>query len=332
MTILIAILIFCFLILIHEGGHFTAAKLTGVKVNEFAVGMGPLIYQKQKGETLYSLRALPIGGYCAMEGEDETSEDERSFGSKSFFAKAFIVVAGALMNLLFAIIVMSILSLSIGVESTIVGDFSKMGKAQESGMMKGDKIVAIQGVSINQWKDIVQEISQTKEKELEIQVERKGQLENLEIPVIEVDGGQKIIGIQPKLVKDPIKSVVKGVTLTVDIADKMFSGLKQLITGEVSAKELTGVVGITVIVSNSIKSGLFYVGYITAFISLNLAIVNMLPFPALDGGRLMFLIIRKVTGKAISDKLESNIHFVGILLLFSLMIYVTWQDILRLLH
>ncbi len=332
MSVLGAILIFCFLILIHEAGHFTAAKLMGVKVNEFAIGMGPLLLQKEKGETLYSIRALPIGGYCAMEGEDETSDDERAFGNKSFLAKSFIVVAGALMNLLFAILLITIMSLYMGTETTTIGEFSKEGKAQVAGMMVGDEITKIDDKDINTWSDIPNFMANTEKDNVKIEVIRNNETKTFDVELSKIEGGRKIIGIVPKFVHNPVKDSIRGVEMTFGLGGKMFEGLAQLITGEVSAKELTGVVGMTKVVSDSIKGGIVYVTWITAFISLNLAIVNMLPFPALDGGRFLFLIIRKFTGKAISDEIEGKIHLVGILLLFSLMIYVTFQDIVRLMN
>ena len=154
MTIIYAILMFCVLIFIHEFGHFIAAKKCGIRVNEFALGMGPALIKKQRGETTYSLRAFPIGGFCAMEGEDEDSEDPRAFNHKKPWQKAIVVCAGAAMNVILAIILMCIVSYTIGVASTTVDSFVKGSHAAADGMRAGDKITAIDGTAIRAWDDV----------------------------------------------------------------------------------------------------------------------------------------------------------------------------------
>ncbi|WP_312353525.1 RIP metalloprotease RseP [Aminipila sp.] len=330
MTIIYALIMFCILVLVHEGGHFLAAKAVGVKVNEFAVGMGPVLLKKIKGETQYSVRLFPIGGFCAMEGEDEDSDDERSFGKRPLWAKAIIIVAGAFMNLLLAIIVLAGIVLYIGMPTTTIDGFSDVSPAKEAGLLSGDKIVSIQQQEIKSWNDITEAISEQQGEKVTIAVNRDGQNLNYTMSLIEEEGtGRKIVGILPEVSRNPLEALVKGAESTWIMTVKMVEVIGQLITGEVSTKELTGPIGITVAVSDSVKYGFIYVANLAALISLNLAIVNMLPFPALDGGRLVFLIIRKVTGKTITDDIEAKIHFVGIMLLFALMIYVTWQDIGR---
>lgn len=330
MTIIYALIMFCILVLVHEGGHFIAAKSVGVKVNEFSVGMGPVLFKKMKGETQYSVRAFPIGGFCAMEGEDDDSEDERSFGRQPVWAKAIILVAGSFMNLVLAIVVLAGIVFYIGIPTTTIDGFSDISPAKEAGLISGDKILSIEQQEIADWSDITTAISKLQGDEVNIAVDRNGQELKFNMNVVEEqDTGRKIVGIMPEVSRNPFTALVKGVESTGFMTVKMVEVIGQLVTGEVSTKELTGPIGITVAVSDSVKYGFIYVANLAALISLNLAIVNMLPFPALDGGRLVFLFIRKVTGRAITDKIEARIHFVGIMLLFALMIYVTWQDIGR---
>lgn len=330
MTIVYALIMFCILVLVHEGGHFIAAKAVGVKVNEFAVGMGPVLLKKIKGETQYSVRLFPIGGFCAMEGEDDESEDERAFGKRPIWAKAIIIVAGSFMNLILAIVVLACIVFYIGMPTTTVNGFSDVSPAREAGLLSGDKIVSIEQHQVKSWNDITDAISKEKGEKITIGIDRNGQDLSFSMDLAKEEGtGRKIVGILPEVSRNPFTALEKGAESTWIMTVKMVEVIGQLVTGEVSTKELTGPIGITVAVSDSVRYGFIYVANLAALISLNLAIVNMLPFPALDGGRLVFLFIRKITGRAITDDIEAKVHFVGIMLLFALMIYVTWQDIGR---
>ena len=328
MTIIYAIIMFCVLIFIHELGHFIAAKACGVKVNEFALGMGPALFKKRKGETLYALRAIPIGGYCAMEGEDEESQDERAFNNKPAWKKAIIVVAGAAMNLILCVVLMIAISMYTGTMTTTIDQVNPGSPAAEAGIETGDKILAIDGTKIESWTDIIQGITAAKDKTL-ISIERSGETLTLTSELTKGEDGRQIIGIVPEREHNLLTAVKGGTTGTWNMTKLMGKTISQLFTGDASTKELTGPVGIVYTVNDTAKYGFSYLLYLTALISLNLAIVNMLPFPALDGGRLLFILVRKVTGRAITDEIEGKIHLVGIMLLFALMIYVTWNDILR---
>lgn len=327
MTIVYAVIMFCLLIFIHELGHFIAAKGCGVKVNEFALGMGPAIFKKQKGETLYALRVFPIGGYCAMEGEDEESEDERAFNNKKSWQKALIVVAGAAMNFILCVVIMIGISIYSGTPTTTIGELSPGAPAEAAGMKVGDEILSIDDRQVNEWNDILEAITAA-EDNVTVQVNRQGQILTMESALDEQDGRQ-IIGIVPERDHGVIAGVVNGIKSTGKMTTVMIDSFRMLFTGEVGVKELSGPVGIVYVVNDTASLGAIYIFYLTALISLNLAIVNMLPFPALDGGRLLFIIIRKITGKAITDEMEGKVHFIGIMLLFALMIYVTWNDIVR---
>ena len=328
MTIIYALLIICVLIFFHELGHFMAAKACGVKVNEFAIGMGPKVLKKQKGETLYSVRAFPLGGFCAMEGEDEDSQDERAFNRKSVWKKAIIIVAGAAMNLIIAIILMIAVNYMNGVPTTTISQVEENSPAYTAGIQKGDKILSINDKKINSWDDVQAVKNAVNTRELNIKVQRKDTELNIKTTLKENDRN-KIIGIVPVSEKNIVKAIANGPSATWNMAKSMYSGLYSLITGKVSAKELSGPVGIVSLINKGISRGFATVLYLTSLISLNLAIINMLPLPALDGGRLLMVIIRRLTGKAISSKVEGVIHAVGLGLLLLLTIYVTWNDIVR---
>lgn len=330
MTIIYAILIFCMLIFVHELGHFTVAKLCGVKVNEFAVGMGPAFFKRQKGDTLYSLRVLPIGGYCALEGEDEDSEDERAFNNRPAWQRACVLAAGSFMNLLTAVVLLIIIALWSGQPTTTIDKVLDNSPAYEAGIKAGDRIVAINGQKVDEWNDVIEIIGPGSSDTAEIEVVRDGKELTFSSGVeYDEEAGRKKVGISPEAAHPIGVSIVTGIKNTGQMTVMMYDILKQLFTGKVSAKELSGPVGIVYAVNDSAKSGIIYVVYLSALLSLNLAIMNMLPLPALDGGRLLFLLIRKVTGRRITDEMEGKIHFVGIMLLMLLMVYVTWNDIVR---
>lgn len=331
MTVIYAILIFCMLIFVHEFGHFVAAKLCGVKVNEFSIGMGPAFFKKQKGETLYSLRAFPIGGYCAMEGEDEESEDERALNGKPAWQRAIVFAAGAFMNLLTAVILMIIISFWAGQPTTVIDQVIDNSPAYEAGIQAGDEIVEINGNKTDSWKEALAAIGKTEDGEtVSLVVLRSGQKVSLESgSEYDEKAGRAKIGIKPEVKHNFVDSIGAGIKNTRDMTVMMYDIIKKLITGEVPAKELSGPVGIVYAVNDTAKAGIIYVIYLSALLSLNLAVMNLLPFPALDGGRILFLIIRKITGKRVTDEMEGKIHFIGIMLLMVLMVYVTWNDIVK---
>lgn len=330
MTLIYAVLIFCLLIFVHEFGHFVTAKLCGIKVNEFAIGMGPALFKKQKGETLYSVRAFPIGGFCAMEGEDEDSEDERAFNNQPAWQRAIVLAAGSIMNLLTAIILMIIIAFYMGQATTTIDVVQQDSPAYEAGIMAGDEVVAINGSDIDEWTDLQTIVGENEGDALTFTVLRGGTETDITVtPQYDKEAGRSLVGVTPTMARNPVKAVGTGISNTWDMTVMMYDLIGQLFTGDVSAKELSGPVGIVYVVNDSAKMGLIYVVYLAALLSLNLAVINLLPFPALDGGRLLFLVIRKITGKRVTDEMEGKIHFIGIMLLLALMVYVTWNDIIR---
>ena len=330
MTIIYAIIIFCLLIFVHELGHFIVAKACGVKVNEFAIGMGPAIFKKQKGETLYAVRLFPIGGFCAMEGEDEDSEDDRAFNNKPAWQRALVLTAGSFMNLLTAVVLMIVIAFVVGQATTTVNEVLDDSPAYRAGMMSGDRIVEVDGTAVDEWNDVITYIGESSRDTADIVVERDGAQHTLTAALeYDKESGRNKIGITPEMKHSVAGSVGSGMKNTWNMTVMMYKVIKQLFTGDVSVSELSGPVGIVYAVNQSAKAGVIYVVYLASLLSLNLAIMNMLPFPALDGGRLLFLLIRKITGKRITDAIEGKIHFIGIILLMVLMVYVTWNDIVK---
>ncbi|MCR5482760.1 MAG: RIP metalloprotease RseP [Clostridia bacterium] len=329
MTIICALLVFCLLIFTHEFGHFIVAKAVGVKVNEFSLGMGPALFSRQKGETLYSLRLLPIGGYCAMEGEDEESDDARAFNKKPAWAKIAVIFAGPFMNVVTAVIVMTIIVISLGVATCELDTVDEGGPAWNAGVRPGDVVTAMDGQPIEHWNDIRVIATDHKSDDVSLTVERDGREMTFEMKAERAEDGRSVVGINPVLSRNPVKALGYGAKACWNMLTSMVDILHSLFNGEVPVSDLSGPVGVVYAVNTTIKHGAVYLGYLTALISLNLALVNLLPFPALDGGRIVFVIIRLFTGRVITDAIEAKVHFAGIILLFALMIYVTWQDIVR---
>ena len=328
-TAILAILLFCIMIFPHELGHFIAAKRLGVKVNEFAFGMGPTIWKKQRGETLHSIRLFPIGGFCAMEGEDEESDEPRAFNNKKPWQKIVILAAGSFMNVVCAVLIMSLVVGIIGFTTTKIDQVSEGSPAYEAGLMSGDEIKNINGTETEEWTDVSEAIASSGGEALSITVERGGEEKSLSLIPQEGEDGRYIIGITSDISHNPFKAVAEGAKATWNMTVTMFDTLGQLFTGKVGADNLSGPVGKVQMVSETSQYGFWYYGFLTALICLNLAIINMLPLPALDGGRIIFVIYTMLTGRRVSQKVEGTIHLIGLGLLFTLMIYVTFNDVTR---
>jgi len=336
MTIVYAIIVFLLLIFVHEFGHLISAKLCGIRVNEFALGMGPRLFGFTKGETGYSFRAIPFGGYCLMEGEDEESDDPRAFGNRPARIRAIVLFAGSVMNILLAVVLLSLLIFSMGMPTRVLSTVGEESPAYADGLRPGDELLAINGEPVTQWDDIsplLNKIANSNpDTSLTLTVSRGGADTTIVTHLYKDDTGALKLGIMPEFARSPaffFQSFGYGAQATVSMGQMMYQVLGQLVTGKAGLDQLTGPVGIVVVVGDTAREGMFYLLQLTALISLNLGIVNLLPFPALDGGRLIFLVIRKVTGKAITDKIEGRVHLVGILVLFAFMALITMQDISR---
>ncbi len=328
-TIIYAVLIFCLLIFVHELGHFIAAKSVGIRVNEFSLGMGPSLLRFTKGETKYSLRAFPIGGFVKMEGEDEDSNDPRAFNRKNPFQRALVLIAGSFMNLITTVVLITIMALALGMASTVIDQVAEGFPAEVAGMEAGDRIVKINGSNVNEWSDVTGILSSIQGDSVTISVKREGREIDLISGITKNEEGRNVIGITSRIEHAPVKALKAGVIGTWEWTKEMFNYLRQLFTGKGSIDDLVGPVGIVSIINDQAKMGIFYIINLTALISLNLAIVNMLPLPALDGGRLLFLVAGQITGKRITDSVEEKIHFAGLMLLFALMVYLVIHDVNR---
>ncbi len=338
LTAVYSVLIFSVIIFVHEFGHFITAKLFGVKVHEFAIGMGPAIFKKQKGETLYAVRLIPIGGFCAMEGEDGESDDPRAFGNKSKIKRLIILAAGAIMNLILGFTVISIF---LGVYnqgyfvSTVIDSVEEGMPAYEAGLRAGDTVIKVNGHRVNIKNEV--DIYGTFDEEYNLVVKRGG--EKLSFSVMPKEVEQEIEGVKykRKLIGISFRTEEKNFARVIEYAFKntvfmgrlVFISLQQLISGAVSPSSLSGPVGIINEISTAASSGLADILYLMALITINIGLFNLLPIPALDGGRILFIFIEAVIRKPIPAKYEGLCHGIGFALLILLMLFATGNDIMR---
>lgn len=404
-----------FLVLIHEGGHFIVAKLCKVKVNEFALGFGPTLFSKKKGDTRYALRLIPLGGFVSMEGEEERSDEEGSFSNASIPKRIAIVFAGGAVNILFGLIVYFILVTSVGNFSTNIVDNTLTDyAAQTAGIMQGDKIISINNKKVRNNTDINEYLANTKGEEVTVKIERNNRKEDISLKptniqtndigiyfskknneklepkiagieknspaeqsglqendmiisvndtlveknlyktieliqtakteniILEIQRENQIIKytITPNVVQNYylgvtfkqadnnfLNNIYYGIIDTGDFIVSIFDNLKQLFTGKVSANQMVGIVGISDIVVNT--SGAYEYIYMLALISLSLGLTNLLPFPPLDGGKIVIYLIEAIRRKPMKEKIEINLQVIGFAMIIALSIYVTYNDILR---
>ncbi|MEZ3421107.1 MAG: M50 family metallopeptidase [Eubacterium sp.] len=333
--ILIAILFFEFIIIIHEGGHFIAAKLMKVKVNEFAIGMGPKILSFGKGETKYSIRLFPIGGFCAMEGEDEESEAKGAFSSKKVGARIFVVVAGALMNLILGfIIVLCIVCSQNLVGTTTVARFADDAVSVKSGLQAGDEIRNIDGMRIFTSTDVQTGFSRSSDGNVEMIVKRG--CENVKLNVsfdMEEYEGHNFIKMDFWLLgKEKTFTNVLSATAGnfISFARMVFISVHDLIVGKYGLSDLSGPIGAVSAVSTAVKVNMISMFRIMALFTINVGLFNLFPIPALDGWRMFLLIGEGITRKKLPTKWEYIINAVGLVLLIALMFFVTFSDITKL--
>lgn len=334
LTAIAAIAVFLVLVLVHEFGHFITAKLCGVTVHEFAIGMGPAIFKKEHKGTLYSLRLIPIGGYCAMEGEDEESDKEGSFSKKKPWQRLLILVSGALMNLLLGFILMCAIMFSTNsthVNVPKVQEVQVGSAAEAAGLQPGDKITKINGAGIETYMELEFERSRYSGGSMDIEYVRDGEKNRISITPKQGEDGGYYIGFRPKV--EPLNfggriyhawhySLFYGKAILVSLFD--------LITGNVGMEAMSGPVGIVSEIGKSAQIGWESLFGLAALITINLGLFNLLPLPALDGGRVLFVLIEIITRKKIPADKEGVIHLIGFALLIGLMLFATWQDIVRL--
>lgn len=414
-TVIAFIVIFGALVFFHEAGHFVFAKRAGILCREFAIGFGPKVFSHKKGETTYTIRLLPIGGFVRMAGEDpemveikpghrvgllfnnddqvtkiilnnkekypnsriieveyadiekdlvlkgypddegenlktfsihpkavivengtesQIAPIDRQFGSKTLWQRTMAIFAGPMMNFVLAFVVFIIIALWQGIPTNDakLGELTPNGAAKAAGLQQGDTVQSINGSEISSWSDVVDMIRKNPNQKLNFAISRNGKDMNITVtPVEQTVEGKKmgIIGVYSPVEKSPVKAVSSGFQQTYFWTAQIFSMLGKLLTGQFSINMLSGPVGIYVSTDTVAKSGIPYLMKWAAILSINLGIMNLLPIPALDGGRLMFFALEALRGKPIDRQKEGMVHFIGFALLMLLMLVVTWNDIQR---
>ena len=370
--ILAAILVFGVLIAVHELGHFMAAKACGVRVNEFSIGMGPALWKKQKGETQYSLRLFPVGGFCAMEGEEEDSDDPTALNNQGFWAKLLIFAAGAAMNFIAGLLIILVLYADAqAFYVPVVAGFAD-GCPLESadGLQEGDRLLRIDGEKVYVYSDISLLMGLNKTGAFDLQIERNGEVITLRDFTMErreyTDQNGEVITLRDFTMERREYTDQNGKAYTgyglyfgaeeatlgrklsyswnnaMDFARLVRLSLQMLVTGQAGVKDLSGPVGIVSTMTQvgeqaaTTRAAVENIAYLAALIAVNLAVMNLLPLPALDGGKIFFLVINAVSmqlfKKQIPAKYENYIHFAGLILLLALMAVITFSDVWKLIH
>ena len=327
-SILIAVFMFGFLIFIHELGHFLAAKKAGIGVVEFSLGMGPRIWKKQGKETLFSLKLFPIGGSCMMVGEDEDIDDERAFHKKSKRARIGVLAAGAGMNLLFGVILVFVIQCF--VPKYVTTRIENVYLEEQTVFRAGDRIVRCDGYGVLNYTDLNLAINFIDSDTFDATVIRDGaRIKLTDIPIIDTPEGKRIgisFGVEDRTFGSVFKQTA---TESLSIVRSVWKSLAFLVTGRVGVGELTGPVGITAMIGDTVEYGALPVLNLVALIAMNLGVMNLLPLPALDGGRILFILVEAVLGRPIPPEKEGIVHLVGFGLLMLLTVFVFINDIIR---
>ncbi len=330
----LAIVAFLFLIVIHEFGHFIAAKILGVRVNEFAVGFGPKIFRKKGKETVYSLRLIPLGGFCAMEGEDDESTDERAFCKKPAWRRFLIVVMGATFNIIFGIILVGVTLIPQKMyTTTTVAQFTETAVSNASGgLMVGDKIIEVEGRKIYTTYDLSYNFSAVEDGNLDLKIVRGGKkvdLKDVTFKTQKVEGYNVIsVDFWVKGEKQNLKTFLSNTAKTsFSYSRIVVFSLVDMIGGRYKVSDISGPVGVTDAISEAAKTSALDLLGIVALITINLGIMNLLPIPALDGGRLLFILVEMVLRKPVPQKFEKWVHAIGLIILLIFMALITFKDI-----
>lgn len=339
LTIIAAIIIFGIIIFVHEFGHFITARIFGVTVNEFAVGMGPTIWKKQGKKTLYSVRAVPMGGFCQMEAEDEESDSPGAFTNKKPWQRIIVLAAGAGMNIIMGFVIVTCIVTSSavqsgGIVSTTVSEVQAESDAARF-LQPGDRIVGINGTTVHIKRDLSFELGMySDEGECELRYKRGGKTYSEKFTPIQTtleDGTPYYyVGFSVETKPVGIGSVLhEGFYQTIWMVKLVFVSLGMLFTGGASVTDLSGPVGVVSAMSTVAKTGLLDFLFFAAFLAVNIGVMNLLPLPALDGGRIFFVLWEMIFRKPIPREKEGYVHFIGFILLIGLMIFATWNDLIR---
>ena len=338
LTVFACIFVFGILVTVHEFGHFITAKLTGMKVEEFSIGFGPKIYQQQEGETLYSLRMLPLGGYNKIAGMDPEDPDdlERGFNSKPIASRMLVILAGSLMNFILPVLIFFGIFLAYGIEvpenTSVLGQIVEGYPAAQSGLKEGDRVLSINGQPVTQWPDIRTRLADAGINPVPFEIQRdKEKLTVTVTPVLNPETGKPFIGVissMKKMQLTPWQAAVSSVSATKNIIKNMYASLYHMITGKTKA-EISGPVGVAKMAGQVAHKGFDMLLQFTAMLSLNLAIINLLPLPALDGGHFLILLIEAVTGHKLGKTAMQNIQKIGVAMILAITIFATFKDLTR---
>ena len=344
LTLIYFVLVLGIIVLIHESGHFLFAKLFNIYVYEFAIGMGPKLFswKSKKGETVYSIRLIPIGGFCSLAGEDVDNDKEiprdRKLFAKPIWQRLLVMFFGAGFNFIGALIILFTIGLFWGsaVSKPILGEVTKDYPAYTAGLQKGDYVKKINNHKIKSSDDILIYLQvEDKSKPIVFTIERDNKEYEFKVkPVEEEVDGNKIyrigVSINNEVEHGFIAAVKYSFTKSASLFRQMVITFKGLFTGGISVNQLSGPVGIYNVVGQQREAGFQNILYLIALLSINVGFINLIPFPAFDGGRILFLVIEKIKGSPVKPETENLIHTIGFILLMALMLYVTFNDILKL--
>lgn len=326
------------------------AKAVGIYVEEFSLGLGPLVWKRKGKETQYSLRALPLGGFCKMAGDNpqddlitgktdvdrEAIPKERLFYAKKVWQKAAVVVFGPVMNFITAAVIFAILFMAIGIptaltDEAIIGEISPGGPAAQAGLLPGDKILALNNTQVDSWEELATKIRSLPNQEVSLDVQRGEESFKITVmPRQERPDGPGLIGIVPQAElreKMPFFTAIwYGILQTINLISALLIGLYQIITGQIIGP-IAGPVGIAQMAGQAARFGIESLLNLTAVLSVNLGVLNLLPFPALDGGRLVFLAVEGIRRRPINPEREGLVHFIGFALLMLLVLFITFREV-----
>jgi len=334
-SIIISLLVLSIVVLFHEVGHFAVARVLGFKIEEFSIGFGPRLFKKSHGDTEYSLRILPLGGFVRFLGEDEVSHDKRAFNNQAAWKRALVLFAGPFMNVFLALLIAVIVLFSYGdyFPVPVIGQVVEDSPAAQAGLKVGDRIIAVNGTDVKDYEEVYQRIQESLDKKITFMVLRDEEKLTFEMkPYYDQKTQSNRIGIvfaQEKMRFSFGDSIRFSVQWTVAIIREMIAYLGRLFFRGQGINDLMGPVGTIGLIGQAARQGVEMVLRLSILISINLGVINLLPFPALDGGRLFFLAIEGLRGKPLSQEKEGLIHFAGFVVLILLMVLITFQDFTR---
>ncbi len=346
MNIIVALLVFSVIIIVHEFGHFLFAKMNRITVVEFSLGMGPRLLSFTKGGTRYSWKLLPFGGSCMMLGEDGEEEGEGTFGSASVWARILVVAAGPLFNFILAFVLSIFIVGSIGYDAPVLPGVSEGSPAQAGGLQKGDRLIRMNGKRIRLYRQISNYVMFHQEEfrqgqPVRFEYEREGQIYDTTIVPEIMDGAYRfgIPGSSYRARTGPLDTLRYSAYEVYYWIDVTLQSLGMLVHGSVSLDDMSGPVGVVDMIGETYEesrsSGLFYIWLnmlnIAILLTANLGVMNLLPIPALDGGRLVFLFLEAIRRKKVDPEMEARIHFAGLILLMLLMVVIMFNDVKKIL-